>query len=48
MVSEFRDSVLEDRDTVMNGQEGLRDLAIVLGAYRSAELGTEVSISDPV
>ena len=48
MVREFRDSILEDREPVMNGQEGLRDLAIVLGAYLSAERGAEVSISDPV
>ena len=48
MVKEFRDSILEDREPVMNGQEGLRDLAIVLGAYESAELGAEISISDPV
>ena len=48
MVREFRDSIIEDREPVMNGQEGLRDLAIVLGAYESAERGTEVSISDPV
>ncbi len=47
MVREFRDSIIEDREPVMNGQEGLRDLAIVLGAYQSAERGTEVSISDP-
>ena len=48
MVKEFRDSIIEDREPVMNGQEGLRDLAIVLAAYESAERGTEVSISDPV
>ncbi len=48
MVREFRDSIIEDREPVMNGQEGLRDLAIVLAAYDSAERGTGVSISDPV
>ena len=48
MVREFRESILEDREPVMNGQEGLRDLAIVLGAYQSAERGTQIFISDPV
>ena len=48
MVREFRDSIFEDREPSMNGQEGLRDLAIVLGAYESAERGTQVTISDPV
>ena len=47
MIKEFRDSVLEDREPAMSGEEGLRDLAVVLGAYQSAELGREVLLTPP-
>ena len=45
MVKEFRDSIMEGREPTMSGQEGLKDLAIVLAAYRSAEHGQEVSLT---
>ena len=47
MMREFRSCVLEDREPVMSGEEGLRDLAVVLGAYRSATQGAEVTLSPP-
>ena len=47
MIREFRDCVVEGREPAMSGEEGLRDLAVVLGAYRSAELKSEVSVSPP-
>lgn len=43
MVREFRQAILDDRDPAMSGEEGLRDLEIVLAAYRSAEEGVSVS-----
>ena len=42
MVREFREAIREDREPVMSGEEGLRDLEIVLAAYRSAETGEAV------
>jgi predicted dehydrogenase len=47
MVREFRSSILEDREPTMSGEEGLRDLAIVLGAYQSAAEGREVTLTPP-
>ena len=47
MMREFRSCVLEEREPVMSGEEGLRDLAIVLAAYRSAERSAEVSVTPP-
>ncbi len=47
MLLEFRDCVLEDREPVMSGEEGLRDLAVVLAAYRSVEQGAAVTVSPP-
>ena len=44
MVREFRQAIQDDRDPVMPGEEGLRDLEIVLAAYRSAEQGVSVSL----
>lgn len=44
MVKEFRASILKDREPLMSGEEGLRDLMVVLGAYRSAEQGTAISL----
>ena len=36
MVREFRDSILDDRPPAMSGEEGLKDLKVVLSAYESA------------
>ena len=47
MVTEFRQSIQEDREPLMPGEEGLKDLAVVLGAYRSAEQGREVTLTPP-
>lgn len=44
MVSEFRNSIVEDREPVMSGEEALRDLEIVLAAYKSALTGATVSL----
>lgn len=46
MLREFRDSVAEDREPVMSGQEALNDLAVVLAAYESAETEEVVSVTD--
>ncbi len=43
MVREFRQAIVDDRDPAMSGEEGLRDLEIVLAAYRSAEQGVSVT-----
>ena len=47
MVREFRDCVVEDREPAMTGEEGLKDLAVVLEAYRSAKQGKAVQTSLP-
>ena len=47
MVKEFVDSIRENREPVMSGEEGLKDLAVVLGAYQSAEQGRQVSLTPP-
>ena len=48
MLREFRDSIAENREPLMSGKDGLRDLAVVLGAYQSAERGREVSLTLPL
>ena len=45
IVREFRDAISEDREPVMSGEEGLADRAVVLAAYRSAEMGAPVAVS---
>lgn len=47
MVREFRQSILDDREPEMSGEEALKDLAIVLAAYKSADGGGEVSLTLP-
>ena len=47
MVKEFRQSILEDREPEMSGEEALKDLAIVLAAYKSADEGGEISLALP-
>lgn len=47
MVKEFKASVQEGREPLMSGEEGLKDLAIVLAAYRSADQGGEVALTPP-
>ena len=42
---EFRDSIFEDREPVMSGEEGLKAPAIVLAAYESAAQGRQVSLT---
>ncbi len=44
MVREFRSSIREDREPRMSGEEGIKDLAVVLAAYESARLGQEVPV----
>ncbi len=44
MVREFRNSIREDREPRMSGEEGIKDLAVVLAAYESARLGQEVPV----
>ena len=45
MALEFRNSILEDREPVMSGQEGVNDLAVVLAAYRSVQEGREIALA---
>jgi len=47
MVREFRDAIVEGREPVMSGSEGLRDLAVVLAAYESARTGETVAVQAP-
>jgi predicted dehydrogenase len=42
MLREFRDCIVEDREPAMSGREGMRDLAIVLAAYKSVATGSGV------
>ena len=44
MVKEFVDCIVEDREPLMSGEEGLKDLAVVLAAYRSAVEGREAPV----
>ena len=46
MLAEFRDCILEGREPKMTGEDGLRDLAVVLAAYRSAATGHPVLMDD--
>lgn len=46
MIAEFRDCIVDDRNPKMSGEDGLRDLAVVLAAYRSTEIGQPVSLAD--
>ena len=45
MVLEFRRSIMEASEPAMTGEEGLRDLDLVLKAYESARTGLPVEIS---
>ena len=47
MMTEFKSSVFDDREPLMSGREGLKDLVVVLGAYRSAREGREVALEMP-
>ena len=45
MVREFRDSILEGREPETSGEEGRRDLALVLKAYESIEKGRSLDLA---
>ena len=45
MVKEFRNCIIDDRESIMSGPEALKDLAVVLAAYRSAQQGTPIAVS---
>ena len=47
MLMDFRDSILQDREPTMTGEEALLDLAVVLGAYESIREGREVALTPP-
>ena len=42
MVSEFKRSIMEESEPAMTGEEGLKDLALVLKAYESVQSGLPV------
>ena len=46
MLAEFRDCLAEGREPKMTGEDGLKDLAVVLAAYRSARTGQPVPLDD--
>ena len=46
MLAELRDCTVEGREPKMTGEDGLRDLAVVLAAYRSAATGQPVLMDD--
>ena len=45
MVKEFQNCIIDDREPIMPGPEALKDLAVVLAAYQSAQQGTPVPVS---
>ena len=45
MVQEFRQSILEGREPSMTGADGIDDLALVLKAYKSMELGVPLPLN---
>ena len=45
MVKELQDCIINDRKPIMSGSEALKDLAVVLAAYQSAQEGTPVTVS---
>jgi predicted dehydrogenase len=46
MVGGFVDAILDGRPVPISGEDGLRSLEVVVAAYRSAELGRPVAISE--
>jgi predicted dehydrogenase len=46
MVAGFVDAILDGRPVPISGEDGLRALEVVVAAYRSAEVGGPVAISD--
>ena len=46
MVREFRDCIRQERPPLMTGAEAIKDLAVVLAAYRSAAEGRQVPLSE--
>ena len=44
MVLDFRRSILEESEPAMTGEEGLKDLAMVLKAYESAQTGLPIEL----
>ena len=46
MVREFRDSIFQDRPPIVDGAEAIRDLAVVLAAYRSVAERRHVPLSE--
>jgi predicted dehydrogenase len=46
MVGGFVDAILAGRPVPISGDDGLRALEVVVAAYRSAELGRPVAISE--
>jgi predicted dehydrogenase len=47
MLREFRDCIVENREPAMSARDGLRDLAVVLAAYRSVATSEEVGVDRP-
>jgi predicted dehydrogenase len=45
MLREFLSSIREGREPEMSGQEGLRDLALVLKAYESSRTGASLHLT---
>jgi len=45
MVKEFQNCIIDDRESIMSGPEALKDVAVVLAAYRSAQQGIPLAVS---
>ena len=45
MVKEFQNCIIDDRESIMSGPEALKDVAVVLTAYRSAQQGIPLAVS---
>ena len=47
-VLEFRDCIRQDREPLFSGEDGMKDLAVVLKAYESAKTGEPVPLVWPI
>ena len=45
MLKEFHNCIIDDRESIMSGPEALKDVAVVLAAYRSVQQGTPIEVS---
>ena len=44
---EFQESIIEDREPLMSGEEGRKDVAVAQGADKSVERGEVLQLTPP-